>query len=137
MLFFIALKVIKFLNNRFLYDVCPAVSFILKSKKLVEKTKEEMVIPFSVCEVGLEQEFCGPNQVCQARNSKSRNGLCQCKDGFLPAATPDEGCLPINLTVSTPPPVFPIGKIIVLDPDPGHYLNLFGVCKSHKTLMNP
>ena len=36
--------------------------------------------PRTACEVGVDT--CGQGEVCQPRQDKSRNGLCQCKPGF-------------------------------------------------------
>ena len=38
--------------------------------------------PPRVCEVGLDSDTCRPGEICVAKNDKSRNGICQCKDGF-------------------------------------------------------
>ena len=35
-----------------------------------------------VCEVGLDQQECGENEICQPSGSKSRSGTCICKEGF-------------------------------------------------------
>ena len=36
----------------------------------------------NVCEVGLDKQECGENEICQPSGSKSRSGTCICKDGF-------------------------------------------------------
>ena len=35
-----------------------------------------------VCEVGLDQQECGENEICQPSGSKSRSGSCICKEGY-------------------------------------------------------
>ena len=37
----------------------------------------------NVCEVGLDKQECGENEICQPSGSKSRSGTCICKDGFI------------------------------------------------------
>ena len=37
----------------------------------------------NVCEVGLDKQECGQNEICQPSGSKSRSGTCICKDGFI------------------------------------------------------
>ena len=54
-----------------------------------------------VCEVGLDSEVCHPNETCEAKNDKSRNGVCKCKKEFVTDASGK--CLPAVPTPTSPP----------------------------------
>jgi len=56
-----------------------------------------------VCEVGLDSEVCHPNETCEAKNDKSRNGICKCKTGFITDAAGK--CFPAAVPTPTAPPV--------------------------------
>ena len=36
-----------------------------------------------VCEVGLDVDECGENEICKTSSPRSRSGTCSCKDGFV------------------------------------------------------
>ena len=66
----------------------------ISQKYAVEKTEQVVTEPPSlketgagqlgrVCEVGLDMEMCYENEECVAANSRSRNGVCMCKEGFV------------------------------------------------------
>lgn len=55
----------------------------------------------TVCEVGLDSETCSQGEFCKAKNDKSRNGVCQCKDG---ATRDSSGSCVTNTTSSSSSP---------------------------------
>eukprot|EP00092_Neocalanus_flemingeri_P001829 GFUD01001950.1.p1 GENE.GFUD01001950.1~~GFUD01001950.1.p1 ORF type:complete len:942 (-),score=163.76 GFUD01001950.1:271-3096(-) len=59
-----------------------------------------------VCEVGLDSEVCHPNETCEAKNDKSRNGVCVCKKGFVTDAS--RKCTPPIPTPTSPPVVIAV-----------------------------
>jgi len=71
-------------------------------------TKNETITKTRVCEVGLDSEVCHANEVCEAKNDKSRNGVCKCQKGFIrdtsgkcfPAVVPTPTSLPAVIGVS-------------------------------------
>ena len=55
--------------------------------------------PPRVCEVGLDSDTCRPGEVCVAKNDKSRNGVCHCKDGLTRDSS--GSCTPASSSTST------------------------------------
>jgi len=53
------------------------------------------------CEVGLDSEVCHTNEFCEAKNDKSRGGVCRCKKGFNQDAAGK--CIAIVPTPTAPP----------------------------------
>eukprot|EP00090_Calanus_glacialis_P008081 TRINITY_DN16425_c0_g1_i1.p1 TRINITY_DN16425_c0_g1~~TRINITY_DN16425_c0_g1_i1.p1 ORF type:complete len:942 (-),score=151.95 TRINITY_DN16425_c0_g1_i1:315-3140(-) len=64
-------------------------------------TKNDTISRSRVCEVGLDSEVCHANEFCEAKNDKSRNGICKCQKGFVPDASGK--CFPAVPTPTSPP----------------------------------
>ena len=56
-----------------------------------------------VCEVGLGEEQCHQDEVCRAKNDKSRNGVCECPDHHLRLSS--GSCVQTNVSVPDSTPV--------------------------------
>jgi len=71
-------------------------------------TKNDTISQTRVCEVGLDSEVCHTNEICEAKNDKSRNGVCKCQKGYVtdtsgkcfPTTVPTPTTLPTKIFVS-------------------------------------